>query len=286
LILLSVYAIAYTTAGFVQFLTEGEVYAILGQSRMHSQIEGMSGHTIIAGFGRVGGLICEELESCGVAFVVVEASADRVPELTRRGYPHVRGDATEEQTLLDAGLMRAKTLVSVLPNDANNVFITLTARQLSPDVEIIARAEQPSAAKTLHHAGARHVVMPAAIGAHRIAALLTRPKAVAFAELVTHHPGLELQMLAMVIREGSPLVGKSLVEADVRRKTDVNISAVRTRDGRVEIPVMRSHVFEAGESLMVVGRVDDLDHFQTEFGLVIELGEATNSWNAAFVRPK
>src|SRR4051812_2564449 len=184
-IFLGMTAVAYTLAGFIQFLTEGEIQRLLGHQRMRRQIETLSGHTIVAGFGRVGSLVCDELTAAEIPFVVIDRAPERVAEIERQGYLYVAGDATEEAVLRDAGLERAKVLVTAMPSDAETVFITLTARQMAPRVMIVARAEQPSTLKKLRQAGANHVVLPAAIGANRIVSLLTNPTAVEFAELVT-----------------------------------------------------------------------------------------------------
>jgi voltage-gated potassium channel len=218
-IALGLVAVAYTLGGFVQFLTEGQIRNYLGRQRMRRQIDSMKGHTIIAGFGRVGMLVSDELTSTEGGIVVIERSIERVIEIERRGYANVHADATEENTLRQAGLERAKTLVSVLPTDAENVFLTLTARRIAPGVEIIARAEQPGTLKTLKQAGADHVVMPAAIGAHRIVSLLTNPSAVEFAELVTRRSSLAIEMEEIPVKSRGPLDGLTLRDADIGRRT-------------------------------------------------------------------
>src|SRR5689334_16899862 len=157
-IALGISSVAYTLGAFVQFLTEGELLGYFGHQRMMRQIEELSRHTIVAGFGRVGALVCEELTAAEQAFVVIELSHERAGEIEAQGYFCITGDATEEKVLREAGIERARVLVSAMPNDAENVFITLTGRQLSPELLIIARAEQPSTVKKLKHAGADHVV--------------------------------------------------------------------------------------------------------------------------------
>ncbi|MFO0951810.1 MAG: NAD-binding protein [Isosphaeraceae bacterium] len=137
-------AVGYTLGRFIQILAEGEIQDLMGHRRMRRQIEMLEGHTVVAGFGRVGALVCDGLVAAEIPFVVVEVAPERVQELEMRGYLYVAGDATEEQTLRNAGLERARALVTVMPTDAANVFITLTARQMAPKVMIVARAEQPS----------------------------------------------------------------------------------------------------------------------------------------------
>lgn len=264
-IALGLVAVAYTLAGFVQFLTEGEIRNYLGRQRMKRQIDSLVGHTIIVGFGRVGTLVSDELTSAGVAFVVIERSIERVIDIERRGYPNIHADATEEDTLRQAGLERAKTLITVLPTDAENVFLTLTARRIAPSVEIIARAEQPVTLKTLRQAGADHVVMPAAIGAHRIVSLLTNPSAVEFAELVTRRSSLAIEMEEIPVKARGQLDGLSLRDADIGRKTGVMVIAVKRADGRVEFPPSGDEPFAPGDSAVILGRRSNLDLFKKSF---------------------
>jgi voltage-gated potassium channel len=264
-IALGLVAVAYTLGGFVQFLTEGEIRNYLGRQRMRRQIDSMVGHTVIAGYGRVGSLVGEELTGADVSFVVIERSIERVIEIERKGYANIHADATEEDTLRQAGLERAKTLVSVLPTDAENVFLTLTARRIAPNVEIIARAEQPVTLKTLRQAGADHVVMPAAIGAHRIVSLLTNPSAVEFAELVTRRSSLAIEMEEIPVKPKGPLDGLSLRDADIGRRTGVMVIAVKRADGQVEFPPSRDEPFAAGDSAVILGRRSNLDLFKKSF---------------------
>ena len=258
-------AMAYTVAGFVQYLTEGEIRNYLGQQRMRRQIAALTAHTIIVGFGRIGLLVAEELRSSQGAFVVVEKAADRIAELERRGYLFVEGDATEEDTLRAAGIDRAKTLISVLATDAENVFLTLTARRLVPDVDVIARADQFVTMKTLRQAGARHVVMPAAIGAHRIASLLTNPSAVEFAELVTRHASLAIELEEVPVKLRGALEGLSLRDADIARRTGVIVIAIKRADGRVEFPPSTEEPFGSGDTAVLLGLRANLDSFRAIF---------------------
>ncbi|HEY2159429.1 MAG TPA: potassium channel protein [Isosphaeraceae bacterium] len=259
-------AVSYAVASLVAMLTEGEIRRALGHQRMRRQIDELSGHIIIAGYGRIGSLVAEDLSSNAQAFVVIERSADRIPDIERRGFLYVAGDARDEAVLLAAGLDRARALVSVMAGDADNVFVTLTAKQIAPGVEIIARAEQPSTHKTLRQAGASHIVMPAAIGAHRIASLLTNPSAVEFAELVTTHSRLALEMDEVPIRAGSSLVGHSIAEADVRKRTNALVVAVKRRDGHVEFPASHESPIEAGDVVVLLGRRASLDQFRKLYG--------------------
>ncbi len=164
LIGMGISSVAFTLASLIQYIAESDLVTHFGRHRMKKQIEMLSGHTIVAGYGRVGALVCTELAAAEQPFVVVELEPGTVEEIESHGFYCVTGDATEEKVLNEAGIARARVLISAMPNDAENVFITLTGRQICPNLLIIARAEQPSTVKKLKHAGANHVVMPAAIG--------------------------------------------------------------------------------------------------------------------------
>ncbi|MBV8557160.1 MAG: potassium channel protein [Planctomycetaceae bacterium] len=265
IIALGMIAVAYTVAGFVQFLTEGEILRLLGHQRMRRQIEEMSGHTVVAGFGRVGSLVCDDLAAAEVSFVVIERSPEKVGEIEGRGFLYVIGDATEEKVLREAGLERARTLVTAMPSDAETVFITLTARQMCPGVMIVARAEQPSTLKKLRQAGANHVVLPAAIGANRIVSLLTNPTAVEFTELVTQRSRLAIEMDDIPIKPGSPLEGKTLRDADIGRRTGVIVIAIKRVDGRVEFPPSGDEPFALGDNIVILGHRSNLEQFRRQF---------------------
>ncbi len=264
-IVLGLGAVACSIAGLVALLAEDEIYRALGHQRMRRRIDGLQGHAVIAGFGRIGSLVAEELATNGRPFVVIERSADRLTEVARMGYAFVQGDATEETTLLAAGIVRAKILVSVMPGDAENVFVTLTARQLAPTIEIIARAEQHNTLKTLKQAGAGHVVMPAAIGARRIASLLTNPSAVEFAELVTSQTRLSLELDEISIADGSPLLGHPVGEADIRQATGTLVIAIKRRDGQVAYPADDAPL-SVGDAIVLLGRRSNLDQFRQLYG--------------------
>lgn len=265
-ILFGYFAAGYTLTGILAFITEEELQRLLGHQRVKRQIEALRGHTIVAGMGRMGTLVCTELEAAGERFVLIDQNAGKVAEIERRGWLYILGDASEEKVLQEAGLARARALVSALPSDADNVFITLTAREMAPQVQVIARAEQPSTQKKLKQAGADHVVLPASIGAQRIASILTNPSAVKFTELVTHRSSLAIEMADVEVREGGPFAGRSLRDLDIGRRTGVMAIAVKRSDGRVEFPPSGNEPFAQGDSIVLLGRPANLEQFRAEFG--------------------
>jgi voltage-gated potassium channel len=262
---LGMLSVAFTLGSFVQFLTETEILEYFGRHRMSKHIQTLSGHIIVAGFGRLGGLICDELSAREKPFVVIDQSPERSATAESRGFPSVMGDATEEHILHQAGIERAKVLVTVTPNDAENVFITLTARQMCPQLVIVSRAEGPSTPKKLRQAGADHIVMPAAIGAHRIVSLLTNPAAVEFAELVTNRSSVEIEMDDLLITPSSALAGRSVRDADIKRLTGVIVIAIKRKDGGLEFPPTGDEVFAPGDSVVLMGQRQNLEQFRQHF---------------------
>ncbi len=264
-ITLGILSVAFTLGSFVQFLTEAEFLSYVGRHRMMKQVDMLTGHIIVAGYGRVGALVCDELAGHRLPFVIVELSPERCAVAKAREFLFLNGDATEETVLEQAGIHRARVMVSVMPNDAENVFITLTARQMCPRLEIIARAEGPGTPKKLRQAGADHTVMPAAIGANRIVSLLTNPAAVEFAELVTKSMSLAIEMDDVPILATSPLAGQSLRAADIKRKTGVIVVAIKRADGALEFPPDSDEILAAGDSVVLLGRRLNLEQFRQRY---------------------
>ncbi len=167
LILVGMTSAAYTFTGFIQLMLAGELERVLGSRRMTRQVDKLHHHVIICGMGRSGRSLAQDLIQRRRDFVIVDNNESRLEETLEWNIPAICGDATQEPVLLQAGISRALALVSCLPSDPDNVFITLTARELNPDLLIIARAEYETTAKKLHQAGAQKVVMPSRVAPFR-----------------------------------------------------------------------------------------------------------------------
>ena len=207
----------YVVGGFVQMIAEGELQRALGVRRMSRGIDQTKQHVIICGFGRVGRMLAKDLVELGEPFVCVDASPERIAEAEGHGYLVVTGNAGEEETLTRAGIDRARVLATVLPDDAENVFITLTARELSERIEIIARGESEATRRKLIRSGANHVVLPASIGASKIANMISCPVPDALLNEPKQRERLQadLQTLGLSLREltvdsTSDVLGSSL----------------------------------------------------------------------------
>lgn len=266
-IVFGVSAALYIVGGFVQMMAEGEINRALGMRRKRREIDRLTGHVVVCGFGRMGETIAGELHRHKTPFVIVENEPDRLAEAVALNYLELSDDATEEDALLHAGVARAKTLVTTLPRDADNVFITLTARNLNPNLMIIARGEFRSTEKKLIQAGADRVVLPATTGALRMAAMITRPSAVELIEVVAGRHIAEVEVDELLIPEDNPLVGTTVRESETRRRHGLLIVAFRRPDGLLQFNPSGDAVFESGASLIVMGRPEDIDRFRAEYAL-------------------
>jgi voltage-gated potassium channel len=211
----------FLTGALVQFITFSSVRQLLGHKQMSHQIEQLRDHVIVCGFGRIGSMLARELKAGGVRFVVLERSSERLEEIRELGYLCMHGDASDETMLQQAGIAHARFLATVLPDDAVNVFITLTARSLNKSMTIIARGEAPSTVTKLLYAGANEVVLPAHIGAERVAEMILYPNAtkamrhgVPTDEMQRELHGLGLELELVVAAKGSAFVGRTVDEIE------------------------------------------------------------------------
>ncbi len=254
----------YIVGGVLQMMAEGEIKQALGLQRVTREIQRLRGHTIVCGFGRMGEILADELQRDKRRFVVIETDQERTAEASSLGYLALHDDATEEDALLLAGVAQAKTLVTTLPRDADNVFITLTARNLNAGLLIIARGEFRTTEKKLIQAGADRVVLPAATGALRMAAMITRPSAVELLEVVAGRQSAEVEVGEVTIAPGSPLVGLTVRDSQTRTRHGLLIVAVRQPGGSLEFNPGADMAFQSGGSVIVMGRPEDIDRFRAE----------------------
>jgi voltage-gated potassium channel len=237
----------------VNLLLEQQFRGLWEARRMIKRIDALSGHTVIAGMGRVGSVVAGELVAQQAPFVVVDVGQEGVDVAAREGWLYIQGDATEESVLRDAGLMRAGSLVTALDSDAENLFVTVTARALNPDVFIVARSSHASTEQKLLKAGANRVITPNVIGGRRMATMVLHPTVSDYLDLVTHGSGVEFQLQEVIVAEGSALDGHSIAESKVREATGAYILAVRHRDGRLDSNPASEFGIHAGDHLVVLG---------------------------------
>lgn len=233
-------------------IVSGELRRALGRTTLLNRINQLSGHFIICGYGRMGQSVHKQLKAHGAKTVIIERDTDKTARLEEQGELFVLGDASEEEALQLAGVTRARGLVAALPEDSGNVFVTLTARGLRDNLNIVARAEQPSAEPKLLRAGANRVICPAVIGATRVANLMTRPSVADFIEVTAR--GVELELDEYVVDENSPHVNQTLQEANLRSKAEVMVVAIKRADGMTVFSPGAGEKILEGDTLIIIGQ--------------------------------
>ena len=224
LILVGVGTAAYTFSVLIETLVEGHLADIFGRRRMEQRIQAMQGHVIVCGWGRVGRSIARYLSAANAEVVVIDSSIERVSGVEG---PYVHGDAADEQILHAAGIDRARVLVTALSADADNLYVTLTARSMRPDLFIVSRAVSEPAVAKLLQAGADRVVNPQDLGGARMAALAIQPHVAEFLDVVMHDGSMEFRLEQVDVPDGSPLVGQTLRSARVHARTGTLVLAIK-----------------------------------------------------------
>jgi voltage-gated potassium channel len=256
LILLGASTVLFTFTIAMQFVYDGHLRHVIGSRFMHREIEKLNGHTIVCGWGRVGRAVADDLVEAGHSVVIVDVDPERVTDVP---YPTVVGDATLDSTLRAAGIDRARALIAALEGDAENLFVTLSARAIVPGLFIVARARQEESVPKLANAGADRVVNPQELGAARMASFVARPHVAEFVDVVMHERSLEFRMQEFDVPEGSPLAGQTLREADLRKRAGVLILALRRVDGTFNTNPDPDILIEPHQVLIAVGTGTDFD---------------------------
>lgn len=255
----------YIVGGFIQMVTEGELKEALGVRRMTKGIENLDHHAIVCGYGRIGQVLARKLTENRIPFVIIDHDVERTANAEEHGFLVKTGNAADEEVLIAVGVDRANVIATVLPNDAVNVFITLTARELNPSIRILARGELPSTEKKLRLAGADQVILPASISANRIADMITHPATLDFLDQEDGRSTLN-EMLARVdvqvdevaIAPNSRLVNGTIGELEVQGKGTFIIVALRKADGSTIVHPPREMRLHANDILVVMGHRRDL----------------------------
>ncbi len=260
-IILGCTGVIYLTGALVQAFTYAQIQQLVGTKKMKTQIDKMSGHVIICGYGRIGEALAEELAAGGIEFVIVDMDEARLNSAADRGFTTWVGDATSEDVLKEIGVERARALATVVPNDAVNVFITLTARSLNKDLEIIARGVLPNTKGKLLHAGASSVVEPTHIGAERIAQLILFPRTARLTDGTSrmralaaglHSLGLDVEVVAAGPETG--LAGITIAEAEAQGHGTRFVVAINRRNGETLTRPDPATLIEPGDGVVMITR--------------------------------
>jgi voltage-gated potassium channel len=210
----------------------------------------------------MGRILCDELANEGVAFVAVEGDPEVVENLSAKGYKVVEGDATEDDVLQRAGILRAKGLVAVVSRDVDNLYITLSARQMcreeNPALYILSRATDQGAGEKITRAGANRVISPYAIGGMRLVQALLRPTVHDFVDMASQSGGLDLMFEEVTVRDGSRLEGQTLAQSDIRRDYNVMVVGIKKGSGKMVFNPGPDATLQGGDVLVALGDKEQL----------------------------
>ena len=243
----------------IDFIVEGHLRGLVEGRRMQSRIESLNGHHVVAGLGRVGSVVARILSDEGVSFVVIDQDAEAITAAKEEGWLVVEGDATDETTLEAAGLERARSLITALDSDADNLYVTFSARAMCPELFIVSRSNSETSENKLKRAGANRVMTLNVIGARRMATMVLHPVVSDFLDLVSHGDDIELRLQEVELEPNCALVGKSIKDSKVRDTTGVYILAVQGSSGGVNSNPASDTVLNTGDKLVVLGTTAQLN---------------------------
>jgi voltage-gated potassium channel len=246
----------YTLTGIIQYMAEGSIITNWGRRRMKNRIAQLKEHFIICGFGRVGEEVASIFKEEDVPFIVIDNRPECIARAEQAGYLFLEGDATHDDVLKEAGIEHARGLVASLGSDADNTYITLSARGLYPSLFITVRASEAKAETKLKRAGADRIVSVTSIGARRMAMLALRPAVTDFLDTISRRRGPELQLENVVVEKDSTLAGLSV--ADVRQCSRSNVLALTRKTGRILANPSGEEKIDVGDSLIIMGTNEQL----------------------------
>jgi voltage-gated potassium channel len=267
LILFGVGFFLYFLGSLTGIVVQGTLKDVYGRRKLDKQISQISGHYIICGFGRIGRTVTQLLKDKPIEVVVIEKDPECIPLFQEKKILYILGEATSEEHLLKAGIQRAKGLVSAASSDADNVYITLTARGLNPDLFILARAAEESSIKNLNRAGADKVISPYDIGARRMANTILRPTVIDFIELAVHNRNLDLQMEELVIGEQSKIKDTTLLESAIRKDYNLIVVAIKKKSGEMIFNPSSQAKIQEGDTLVALGDRENLSLLEKKLGI-------------------
>lgn len=253
----------YAFSVITGYIADGEYIKNLKQIKYHKYMKKLENHVVVCGYGRNGKQACAELKLAGLNYVVIDSEITKLqPFIDLGNLNYVIGDATNEETLMLAGLPKAKALITTLPNDANNVFVVLSAREVNKGINVISRASNANAEKKLIHAGANNVIMPDKVGGTHMASLVTNPDVLAFLDFISGHLNIQLQEISY---EQLPdtLKGKSILELNAKAQTGVNILGFKNKNGEFIVNPDPKTTLEPKSKIFVLGTNDQINSFKT-----------------------
>ena len=249
---------AYAAGTVGEYIIGGHLSGAVRRQRMQQEIDRLQGHYIVCGYGRVGRQVVEEFDARGAATVVIEPD-DEAFSAGPRGPRRIRGDATDDHALREAGIDRAAGLVAVAGDDATNIVVTLSARALNPDLPIVSRAIEPEIEDKLRRAGATHVISPYRIGGQRIATQLLHPRITDFLDVVMHSGSVELWLEEITIGPDGAAAGNALGQSGLGGTEGVNVLAVVRQGGELVTNPPADLRLARGDVLIALGTLGQLE---------------------------
>ncbi|SRR5579883_1166604 len=265
-LVLGVGSLLYAFGVGMEFMIEGHLNKAIRRRFMDRKIDALRDHYIVCGYGRVGSQIAEDFAARKVPFVIIDEKEELIERCIERGYLVVEGDATSDEVLREAGIQRAKCLLAATDNDANNIYITLSARHLNQKLFIVARANHDETEEKLKLAGADRVISPYTIGGHRMATLALQPAVVEFLDAITRAGNIELAVQEVILSPASSLIGKTMAVAQNTMKDGTMIVALK-KEGKLLTGTRTQLSIEAGDAIIVVGAPEQLASLRREHSL-------------------
>ena len=271
LILFGVGNMAYLVGQFTRAMVEGSLQRVLGRRILESQIRKAKNHYVLCGYGRIGKMVAREIDKKKIPVIVIENHPEELESLEKENRLYIRGDASDEDNLLAAGIQRASGLISAVSSDADNLYIVLTARGLNQDLFILSRASEERSIKKLLGAGADRVISPYLIGARKMAQALLRPTVADFLETTVHGgAGMNLAMEEVLVTPQSKIKDVSLLDSNIRRDLDLIVIAIKTAEGEMLFNPSAQARINVGDTLIAVGQRKNMDSLCLLLGADLE----------------
>ena len=254
---------AFTKVAEIAF--EGGIREFWRKRMKEKKLKTISNHYLVCGYGRMGQIVQERLEMENIPHIVIENDREKLNILEGKNCLYIEGDATLEEVLIEAGIKRAKGLAALLSTDADNLYLVLTARQLNPSLYILSKALDEEGEKKILQIGANKVVSPYKLGGLKIAQGLIRPTLVDFVDLIIRRQELSLFMEEFIVSKQSKIIGFSLKEADIRKKSNVIVVAIRKPGKEICFNPDPETKIEVGDTLLVLGNGKGIQDFKKNF---------------------
>lgn len=253
--------IALVTAALTAFIIEGQIAQYFRRQKMQKEIDKLKKHYIICGAGSTGSYVVDEFIKTKTDFVLIDVSEKSIAGIKEEkgDFPSIVGDATQDFVLIKAGVERATGIVTVLPQDKDNLFVVITARGLNKNIRIVSKAIEEETTKKLVKVGADSVVSPTAIGGLRMASVMLRPTVVSFLDTMMRGSEMVLRVDEVTIEEGSSFIGRTVAEVDIGKKTGTIVVAIKESEtGRQKFNPPSNTVLKAGDVLILIGSVEQV----------------------------